>query len=314
MYACSPRWTDDWISREDLQAILVQLSGRFRPSPFGVDSIGGGNYGLHFTGGEPFLNFDLLLDATQMARKLHIPSTFVETNAFWAVDDQITARRLVQLRDAGLNGVMVSVNPFVLEQVPFERTERAARLAGKVFRENVILYQRFFYTQFKRFGIKGALSFRHYLEQNDPADLCGSVELLPMGRAPYTLGHLYPKHPAEHFFDESCREELTRGWHVHVDNYCNYMTGFCGGISLGDGRDVNSICQGVELDERPILDALVTRLKTLFELGTKEYGYREREEGYISKCHLCLDLRKQIAQATDEFQELRPTEFYYRLD
>jgi hypothetical protein len=138
------------------------------------------------------------------------------------------------------------------------------------------------------------------------------AELLPMGRAVYQLGHLYRKYPARQFFGESCREELTKGWHIHIDNYCNYMTGYCGGISLGDGRDIRSILQGIDLSGRPILSALVTDLQKLLEFGVQQFGYKE-DEGYISKCHLCLDVRKHIAQKTDEFKELRPREFYYRL-
>jgi len=135
-----------------------------------------------------------------------------------------------------------------------------------------------------------------------------------MGRAAYKLGDLYKKYPAKQFFKESCRGDLMRDWHVHVDNYGNYMTGYCGGISLGDARDLNSMCGGIDLEERPILEALVTDLEKLYELGVKESGYKERKEGYISKCHLCVDIRRHIAQQTNEFKELRPREFYFHLE
>jgi len=312
MYACSPKWKDDWISERDVERILTQLSGRIRESPFGTDRIGV-NYGVHFTGGEPFLNFNILLKAVRIAHDQQIPSTFVETNCFWCIDDKATREKLVQLKDAGLHGILISVNPFILEQLPFERTERAARISREIFRENVILYQEFFYSQFRKLNIKGALPFKEYVQKIDLSDLYENVELLPMGRATYMLSHLYRKYPAKQFFSESCREELTRGWHVHVDNYCNYMTGYCGGISLGDGRDIDSIGQGIDLDQRPILNALSTDLKRLFEFGVEEFDYKEREEGYISKCHLCVDVRKHIVQKTDEFEELRPREFYYHL-
>ena len=105
-----------------------------------------------------------------------------------------------------------------------------------------------------------------------------------------------------------------RDWHVHVDNYGNYMTGYCGGISLGDARDMNSIWDGINLEEHPILEALMTDLEKLYELGVKEFGYKERKEGYVSKCHLCLDIRKHIAQQSNEFKELRPREFYSHLE
>jgi len=312
MYACSPRWKADWISEKDLEKILTQLSDKIQPSPLGPDRISV-NYGLHFTGGEPFLNFDLLLKAVEMARKLGIPSTFVETNSFWCADDRDTREKLTQLKDSGLDGILISVNPFILEQVPFERAERAVRASGLIFKKNVMVYQGIFYHQFKGLSIKGALSFEEYLQKVGLSGL-SFVELLPMGRAAYKLEQLYKKYPAKQFFNESCMENLMREWHVHIDNYGNYMTGYCGGISLGDARDLNSIFGGIDLEERPILEALLTNLGKLYELCVKEFGYKERKEGYVSKCHLCLDMRKHIAQQTNEFKELKPREFYFHLE
>ena len=309
MYACSPRWKADWISESDLQIILSQLSERIQPSPLGRNRIAV-NYGLHLTGGEPFLNFQLLMKATEMAAKLGIPSRFVETNSFWCVDDETVRENFTRLRDSGLDGILISVNPFILDQVPFERTRRAIRIGREIFGQNALVYQEVFHDQFERLNIKSTLPFDAYLRA-EPNGLT-RAELLPMGRAVYRLGHLYRKHPAREFFGESCIEELTRGWHVHIDNYSNYMTGYCGGISLGDGRDIRSILQGIDLSPRPILSALVTDLKKLLEFGDQEFGYEEHE-GYVSKCHLCLDVRKHIAQKTDEFRELRPREFYHRL-
>jgi hypothetical protein len=313
MYACSPRWKDDWISEKDVEKILTQLSGRIQGCPLGTDKIGV-NYGVHFTGGEPFLNFDLLLKVVRMAHELRIPSTFVETNSFWCIDDKVTREKLLQLRDAGLHGILISVNPFILEQLPFERTERAVRIGREIFRENVILYQEFFYSQFKKLDIKDTLYLNGYLQKIELGGLYENVELLPIGRATYMLSYLYRKYPAKSFFSESCIEELTRGWHIHVDNYCNYMTGYCGGISLGDAREIDSICRGIDLKGRPILDALSNDLKRLFEFGVNEFDYKERKGGYISKCHLCVDVRRHIAQKTGEFEELRPREFYYHLE
>jgi hypothetical protein len=218
----------------------------------------------------------------------------------------------VRLKNAGLHGILISVNPFILEQVPFERTERAASISKKVFGRSVITYQEFFYHQFRGFNIRDALSFEEYLRKAGLNSLY-QIELLPMGRAAYRLAYLHKKYPAEKFFGESCREELTRNWHIHIDNYCNYMTGYCGGISLGDARDLDSLRE-IDLDKRPILEALVTDLKKLYEFGVEEFGYKELPEGYISKCHLCVDVRKCLAKQTDEFKELRPMEFYSHLD
>jgi len=72
--------------------------------------------------------------------------------------------------------------------------------------------------------------------------------------------------------------------------------------------------QGIDMDDHPILEALTTDLKGLYQLGVDEWGYKERQEGYISKCHLCVDIRKHLATQTNRFKELRPIEFYDHLE
>lgn len=312
MYASSPKWKADWINESDLRKILDQLSEKIEPSPFGPHRTGI-NYGLHLTGGEPFLNFSLLLKATEILRDLKIPSTFVETNCFWCIDEEETEDKLMKLRETGLNGILISVNPFVLEYVPFERTEKVITVSREIFGDNLMIYQEYFYYQFKALKIRGVLSFNDYLRKTSFRSLY-HAELLPMGRAVYKLDELFRKYPAKRFFELSCKEELTRGWHFHVDNYCNYMTGYCGGISLGDARNLNSLIEdGVDLDDRPIIKALVEDLEKLYEMAVKNFEYKELKGGYISKCHLCLDIRKHIVQITDEFRELKPAEFYRHL-
>ena len=93
IYACSPKWDSDWISENDLETLLSHLAGRITPSPWGRNSISL-NHGLHFTGGEPFRNFEILLKAVKMAEDLGIPSTFVEANCYWCKDDDLTRDRL----------------------------------------------------------------------------------------------------------------------------------------------------------------------------------------------------------------------------
>lgn len=174
---------------------------------------------------------------------MRIPSRFVETNAFWCTGDDPMSTRFTQLRDAGLDGVLVSVNPYLLEYVPFERTQRAAR-----------------------------------------------------------------------FFDASCHDAMTRNWQVHVNTDCNCIPGFCRGISLGDARTLDALCaDGLDLMDCPILDALVENLGRLYAFAAAEFDYRPLPTGYISKLHLCLDIRRCIAQRTDAYAVLQPREFYLHL-
>lgn len=310
MYACSPAWAGDWISPNDLDCILYQLSSTIQGNPDAPAlSI---NTGLHITGGEPFLNYPLLLDAISRARDYRIPGRFVETNSFWCTDDSRVSSHLLQLREVGLDGMLISVNPFVVEHVPFQRIQRAIASAQPLFGQGLMIYQPYFYRVFQRLGLHNTLPFTAYLHQ-DPFGL-RRVELLPMGRAVYTMAPLFSRYPAHHFFGQSCRRELTRDWHIHIDNYGNYIPGYCGGISLGDARHLEQLYEtGIDLAQFPTLDALVTDVSQLYRLGVHEHGYEALAGGYISKCHLCVDIRAHIATQTTQYQELQPSLFYHRL-
>ncbi len=287
MYACSPRWSNDWIPISDLKNILSQLADKILPSPYGVSRVGV-NYGLHFTGGEPFLNYSLLLEAVKVACDYGIPSIFVETNSYWCTDPEKTVERLRELKSLGLNGILVSVNPFIVEYVPFERIEYNVSSSFRIFGENTMIYQYEFYRQFKWSGLKGLLKFEDYLRLYGFRGL-EMVELIPMGRACYKLRDLFTKYPARTFFRENCRASLLREWHTHIDNYGNYITGYCGGLSLGDARKLDQLLEdGIDLDEKPILDILINKnIGELYSFAVKEFNYKEREDGYISKCDLC---------------------------
>jgi hypothetical protein len=315
MYACTPRWSADWPSETDIGRILSSLAGRIQPSPFGPDNVSL-NYGLHFTGGEPFLNYELLCRAVEIAQQLRIPSTFLETNCFWCRDDEITRERLSALKRKGLKGLLVSVNPFYLEYVPFEHTQRAIRIGYEIFGDNLSVYQMEYYRRFIKWGIQGKVSFDRYVAIEEKSQLLRNVEFFVLGRAAYSLGNRLKgivRYPAEYFFGVPCRPSFLRTWHNHFDNYGNYVPGYCGGITFGDVRELDSLLRrGIDEEEYPVLSILMREdMQALFEFAC-ERGYRELTEGYYSKCHLCMEARKYLAQ-NGGFKELQPIEFYSHL-
>jgi len=313
IYACSPKWKNDWLGEEDAEIILRQLSEIFKSNSLFIPGRINFSYGLHFTGGEPFLNYKLLIKFVKLADKLKIPNTFIETNCFWAKTDESTRLKLNELKEAGLAGLLLSVNPFNVEYIPFERIERVYKIGKKIFSQNLMVYQQFYLTFFKSLKLKNKMSFEEFLKNVNLNSFYNYTELLPMGRTPYKLGYLFKKYPADYFFNENCQEELTRNWHTHIDNHRNYIPGFCAGITLGDSKDLNLIFGKMNLAKKPIIAALASSLKVLYEIGF-EFGYRVNKEGYISKCHLCEDIRKHLVSKTAEFSELSPKEFYENLN
>jgi hypothetical protein len=242
---------------------------------------------------------------------LGIPSTFVETNCYWCRDDRTTLERLTLLRRAGLHGILISVNPYYAEYVPFERTERCVRVSRRVFGRNVVVYQEDYYALFKELGIAGRISLEDFAART--GDDRSRVELFLMGRAARRLKAAYPAYPARRFFGQPCRPSFLRNWHNHIDNYGNLIPGYCGGISLGHWRDLDRLVGvGIDLTERPVLGRLIAEDVEGLLGFCRDLGYGERTEGYVSKCDLCLDLRAFLV-SQGEWAELQPRAFYEHL-
>lgn len=104
-----------------------------------------------------------------------------------------------------------------------------------------------------------------------------------------------------------------RSWHNHFDNYGNYIPGYCGGITLGDCKELDDLLKiGIDLKEYPVLKFLINKdMQGLLQFAV-DFGYSEDEAGYYSKCHLCVDLRKYLNTKND-FKELKPNAFYSNL-
>lgn len=316
MYGCSPEWKGDWMSTDDMETILSGLAGKIAPSPFGPDTISL-SHGLHFTGGEPFLNYPLLCTAVEMAHAHGIPSLFVETNGYWCVDDERTREKLHALKDRGLHGMLVSVNPFYLEYVPFERTERAVRIGYEVFGRNTAVYQTEYFRLFKEYGFRDRVAFNSFLQREGSGQVWSQVEFFFMGRAPYSLGELFasrfPRYRAADLLSFPCAPPFLRNWHNHFDNYGNFIPGYCGGLSLGDCRELDRLlAEGIDDEKHPVLGFIAEGDFAGFYAFAYERGYRESEEGYFSKCHLCTDLRRHLLK-NGGFAELEPAFFYEQL-
>jgi len=275
------------------------------------------NYGLHFTGGEPFLNYKLLLEFVKLSHIYRLNSNFVETNCFWCTSDGVVKERFSKLKENGLGGVLVSANPFVTEFVPIENIERAIRVGYEIFGDGLMVYHPKLYRDMKRVGFVGRMNFRNYLKVADEEALSTLHDagiILQMGRLVWRHSSIFKRFPPEKFFNENCLEELTRRWHVHIDNYGNYISGYCAGLSLGkyDGSDT-IFEEGIDLDEHPVIKAVISSLEDLFVYAKEKYDYKPKSEGYVSKCHLCLDLRKHLIENGSFLEELSPRQFYDNL-
>lgn len=307
IYASAPGWKD-WMTEQDIGHYLAQIK-QLAPQ----------QRGLHLAGGEPFLNFDLALRAVELCIEYGVPLQYVETNAFWCEDDDLTGYQFTMLRESGLPAILISVSPFHNEFIPFERTHRAINIAREIYGPyNVLIYTGYFFEQLQDYNPQVKIPFNRYLNtighENAAQSFVEHFGLVPCGRAASRLNFLYQKHPAEAFFNNNCLAEFTNPEHIHIDPYGNYIASFCAGISLGDAHKLGNIFEGIDLQARPIIEILATTgVEGLLKLAQDQFDFQISQQGYIAKCHLCQDIRVHIVQMTDQFEELTPVEFYRHL-
>lgn len=267
--------------------------------------------GIHLAGGEAMLNFPLLLDAIQSARGMGIKLDYLETNAAWALTEESAREKFRLLREAGLPAVLISATPFHNEFIPFERTRNAISAARDVFGHGVIVWLDSLARALARLDPTTCHSLEDFLdacpEASSPEDLRRMFPLTPGGRVVEELRDCYQARPAEAYRDSPCRSELSGVSHFHIDPQGCLFTGLCPGITAGDIEDFHP---DITPESHPITTCLVTQgpLGLMDRFGLRE-GFSPREEGYVSKCDLCLHLRKHL-RSRGEWPELRSDGFY----
>lgn len=306
LYCCGPRWEKEGMSASDVREALNAVT-LFPRLPR-----------VHLTGGEPFLHFDLLLEGASIASRLGIEA-YVETSAIWCTDEGETRRLLVELREAGLESVLVSCSPFHAERIPPERTFRAVRAALDIFgpRRTIVYLPEYLRILGMLEQDRGTPLSRYeeiFGREKARIILWQGYGVISGGRSGYHLGQFVERHPASAFAGDTCAADILHAHHSHFDLYGNYISGFCGGLSLGSWRSLPLLFEDFWAGRFPSLVKILIESgpNGLFDLARRRYGYEDRPGGYAGKCHLCVDVRRHLARS-GEFEELRPPGFYENL-
>ncbi|MBC8504260.1 MAG: radical SAM protein [Anaerolineales bacterium] len=272
-------------------------------------------YQVHITGGEPFLKFSLLLHAVEAASELGI-QVYAETNGGWCVSDDLVERRFSALRYAGMSALLISCSPFHAETIPPERTIMAIRKSLEIFGpQYTMVYLPGWLEQIQAFGSDTPTPLEAYVQvygQEDAGRMFWQgYSLISGGRAGYRLGHLTPKQSPDSFREQSCQQELLYAQHSHFDLYGNFIPAFCGGLVVGDWHQLPHLIEDFQANNySPLLKTLIEAGPYgLYEMAQETYGYSALENGYAGKCHLCVDVRRNLVEKGD-FVELQPVEFY----
>lgn len=274
---------------------------------------------IHLAGGEPFGDWPHLLSIIRAARDAGLSSLEkVETNAFWATDDDITRVRLEQLDALGMERLLISADYYHQRFVPANRVQRCVRIARQVLgppRVRVRWWDQLTDADLPANPERKDVSVGrgHERVRTAAAAIDRHKDRLT-GRASEHLAPLLPRRPAEAFAGQHCVKEILQSRHVHIDAYGHVFPGVCAGIILGNAIDkpVEAVWREVRdgWPPRPVLSALVHGgSHALYELA-RTLGYEPRADGYADKCHLCTHVRQFLVEHGHFPDELGPRDVY----
>lgn len=300
LYRCSPAQPDEWITPEMAERVFTALA---REPQFGE---------LHLAGGEPTLRMDLLVSLIRRAGALGVPLSYVETNGGWCMDADTALRGMRRMKEAGLPSILISVSMFHHEFVPFSATRHAVQAAQAVFGSGrTLVYLPHLYDLLERLPDDGTHPLDEFCRlagigrrSSELLDLFG---VIPGGRVPQGLRECYEAQPPEAFRGGTCRRELLRAEHVHIDHQGSLFTGGCAGIVVGTVDDLHP---AIDRRRHPVFTALCDGGPCeLMDREAVPAGFTPRAAGYISKCDLCFDVRRHL-HARGGYPELKPASFY----
>ncbi|MCD6364394.1 MAG: 4Fe-4S cluster-binding domain-containing protein, partial [Planctomycetes bacterium] len=294
-YWCNARCASCYLScngkrREEMPLTLAMRVWRelIEASPHGCK--------IHLSGGEPFRNWPFLIELCRQARRDGLaPLEKIETNAFWAIDENTTRRMIRELDDAGMEKLVISTDAYHQQYVPIERCRLAARIAEEVLGPQRVRVR---WRKWLEEGFDtNKLSDDQRRELFASASTAGRDRFV--GRAARELAPHLSYRPWPDFSDMPCRDSLLRSKHVHIGPEGMVMPGTCAGITLGSAADQGIADIRQNLIERhgeiPLLAALTEHGPTALLDMSETAGFVPRA-AYASKCHLCWDIRTHLVR------------------
>jgi hypothetical protein len=299
IYRCSPDRPNAWITPEKAEEVFAALAREPRL------------HSVHLAGGEATLNVPRLIEVIGIARKHGVRLSYLETNAAWCVSEDLAVARFTEFREAGLPGLLISASPYHNEFIPFARTRNGIAAGRRVFGPGGVLV----WTDPMARALSSLDPDRtHTLEEfldatglaAEPGSLPSLYPARPGGRAAEALRDHFPKQPAEAFAGDPCARELDSTVHFHVDPDGQLFTGGCPGLVAARSPEFHP---PVSERTHPAWLRLHRAGPTALLDEARPLGYRPREDGYVSKCDLCQEVRRFL-HGREGWDDLAPSAYY----
>jgi hypothetical protein len=247
----------------------------------------------------------------ETAHSLGVQIEYVETNSSWYRDEDSACEVLSSLKDRGLSTLLISISPFHNEHIPFYKVKGVID-ACKAVQLNVFPWILDFFPEIDALDDKGTHAMDEYQDTYGP----NYLRKLPSrywihfgGRAVKTFADVFGTMDYQKILSSNkggCTELLNTD-HFHFDLFGNYIPGLCSGIAIY--RD--DMGHEISAERYPLIHILFHEgIRGLYDLVYSKYAFKP-SHGYMSKCHLCLDLRRYlVVDQGMTHTELQPRAFY----
>jgi hypothetical protein len=241
---------------------------------------------VNFSGGEPILLGDVLIEAIKFAKENGIKITLT-TGGYWAKDEKMAKQKIDKLTDAGLDQICISLSDSHLEFVTLQHTLNIVRAARP--RLNPIVSIASYIGS--NITLKKIAEF--FLGNNEHPPLIDVASIIPFGRATanYPENTWITKNIAE--FAGPCKSVFNNA-QVHpngnVTACSSVLSSTCEPLIAGNIHESSVESIAAEMQTNPLLNWIHSlgpvHLKFLVEENT---DIRFNNE-YVNICHLCGDI------------------------
>ncbi|MFC1765774.1 radical SAM protein [Planctomycetota bacterium] len=252
----------------------------------GLKRIVGDKAKIHFTGGEPFLYWDHLVEILSAAQARQLGSVdMVETNGYWALSENLIIERLERLNRLGVQRLKISCDPFHQAFVDITAVRRLVHVTEQQWGEERTLVRWRDYLHAPPLPTSDAERQAAYLASQNYA--CRYA-----GRAAEGLAREQAHMSRESFQEKNCLQSFLGAKGVHIDPYGNIFSGTCSGIIVGNvtKEPLDQMWCRFDPIQAPVictltLDGPIALLDEAIQRGYKSLS------AFAHRCHLCTDVR-----------------------
>jgi len=267
---------------------------------------------VHIEGGEPFLYPVELLRTVKQIQESNIYLEHIVTNCSWYQNQKDAKSILIELKKYGLNRLLLKVSPFQNESIPLRKVNSVAKVAEQLG-IHVLIWDNEVYPEVASFDPAKTHSLNQYIKKYGSDYMKKLAECFKVTFAGRTFA-VYEDYLSKSSLNDillknkGCGVSFPTQHHFHIDMYGNFIFSHTNGVSI----EMDDLGKPIDFNKYPYLNLLSREgVNGLYKHAIIKYGFLPQAE-YISKCHLCYEVRKfLVTEKSVNSPDLQPLEFYF---